>query len=93
MEMAPAQKDKAMLLPSPIDCQERGKSLHLHLLHRPRGLWDWIARGFDYGVQALPISRMRQLEDMAEAILFLASDASNYINGQVWNVDGGWIMA
>ena len=52
-----------------------------------------MTRGFDYGVQALPIARWGQPADMAEAILFLASDASDYITGQILNVDGGWVMA
>jgi len=52
-----------------------------------------MTKGFDYGVQALPIARWGQPSDMAEAILFLASDASNYITGQILNVDGGWVMA
>jgi len=52
-----------------------------------------MTQGFDYGVQALPIARWGQPNDMAEAILFLASNASNYITGQVLNVDGGWVMA
>ena len=52
-----------------------------------------MTQGFDYGVQALPIARWGQPNDMAEAILFLASDASNYITGQILNVDGGWVMA
>ena len=52
-----------------------------------------MTQGFDYGVQALPIARWGQPNDMAEAILFLASDAPNYITGQILNVDGGWVMA
>jgi 3-oxoacyl-[acyl-carrier protein] reductase len=52
-----------------------------------------MTRGYDYGVEALPIARMGSPADIAEAILFLASDASNYITGQVLNVDGGWVMA
>jgi len=52
-----------------------------------------MTKGFDYGVQALPIARWGSPYDMAEAILFLASCASDYITGQVLNVDGGWVMA
>jgi 3-oxoacyl-[acyl-carrier protein] reductase len=51
-----------------------------------------MTQGYDYRVQGLPIARMGEPEDIAEAILFFASDASNYITGQVLNVDGGWIM-
>ena len=49
-----------------------------------------IAKGFDYAVQLLPIARWGSPYDMAEAILFLASCASDYITGQVLNADGGW---
>ncbi len=52
-----------------------------------------MTRGYDYGVQALPIARIGSPYDMAEAILFLASCASDYVTGQVLNVDGGWVMA
>jgi 3-oxoacyl-[acyl-carrier protein] reductase len=52
-----------------------------------------MTKGFDYSVQSLPIARWGTPEDMADAVLFLASAASNYITGQVLNVDGGWVMA
>lgn len=52
-----------------------------------------MTKGFDYSVQGLPITRWGTPEDMADAVLFLASAASNYITGQVLNVDGGWVMA
>jgi 3-oxoacyl-[acyl-carrier protein] reductase len=52
-----------------------------------------MTRGFDYSVQTLPVARWGHPSDMAEAMLFLASEASNYITGQVLNVDGGGVMA
>ncbi|MCF7919963.1 MAG: 3-oxoacyl-[acyl-carrier-protein] reductase [Candidatus Cloacimonetes bacterium] len=42
--------------------------------------------------QAIPMRRMGLPEDVADLCLFLASDLSSYITGQVINVDGGLIM-
>ncbi len=40
----------------------------------------------------VPLSRLGTPEDVAEAALFLASDAAGYITGQVIRVDGGLVM-
>jgi 3-oxoacyl-[acyl-carrier protein] reductase len=59
----------------------------------PGGCATEMTEGYDYGTQNLPIARMGTPKEMADAIVFLASDASSYITGQVLNVDGGWVMA
>jgi 3-oxoacyl-[acyl-carrier protein] reductase len=51
-----------------------------------------MTRGFDYAVEGLPLARMGQPEDIAEAVVFLTSPASNYVTGQALNVDGGLVM-
>lgn len=59
----------------------------------PGGCSTEMTDGYDYGTQNLPIARMGTPKEMADAIVFLASDASSYVTGQVLNVDGGWVMA
>ena len=40
----------------------------------------------------IPLKRLGDPEDVANLVGFLASDTSNYITGQVINVDGGMVM-
>ena len=40
----------------------------------------------------IPMERLGKPEDVAQAVLFLVSEASNYITGQVLNVNGGIYM-
>ncbi len=41
-------------------------------------------------VDRIPAGRWGQPEDLADTAVFLASPASDYINGAIINVDGGW---
>jgi 3-oxoacyl-[acyl-carrier protein] reductase len=43
-------------------------------------------------LKLVPLSRMGQPEDVAKAVLFLASPDADYITGQVLTVDGGMVM-
>lgn len=42
--------------------------------------------------EAIPMHELGKPEDVADAILFLASDESRYITGHVLNINGGWYM-
>jgi 3-oxoacyl-[acyl-carrier protein] reductase len=44
-------------------------------------------------VSKIPSARLGAPEDVANAVLFLASDQSNYINGETIHVNGGMYMA
>ena len=48
-----------------------------------------VKEGF---ISNIPLGRMGTSEEIAEVVLFLATDASNYIIGQVINVNGGLYM-
>ena len=39
----------------------------------------------------IPAARWGEPSDLAGAVVFLASAASNYVNGHVLVVDGGWM--
>ncbi len=43
-------------------------------------------------VATIPLKRYGKAEEVANAVSFLASDAANYITGQVIQVDGGMVM-
>ena len=43
-------------------------------------------------ITQVPMSRMGEPEDVAKAVLFLASEMSSYVTGQVLTVDGGMVM-
>jgi NAD(P)-dependent dehydrogenase (short-subunit alcohol dehydrogenase family) len=38
-----------------------------------------------------PVKRFGDPREIAETVLFLASDGVGYINGQVLHVEGGWV--
>ncbi|GAA0922794.1 SDR family NAD(P)-dependent oxidoreductase [Pseudonocardia zijingensis] len=44
-------------------------------------------------VRAIPFRRLAKPEEIADAVLFFASDRANYVTGQVLSVSGGLTMA
>ncbi len=43
-------------------------------------------------VESIPLGALGKPEHVADAVLFLVSDAASYITGQTLNVDGGMVM-
>lgn len=52
-----------------------------------------VGEVFESFVEVVPVGRHGTAEEVAEAVLFVASDKAGFVNGAVLNVDGGLVVA
>jgi 3-oxoacyl-[acyl-carrier protein] reductase len=54
--------------------------------------WEIPKEHIDEALAMTPLGRMGKPEEIAESVLYLASDGGGYTTGQVLEVSGGWIL-
>jgi 3-oxoacyl-[acyl-carrier protein] reductase len=54
--------------------------------------WEIPKEHVDEALAMTPLGRMGKPEEIAETVLYLASDGGGYTTGQVLEVSGGWIL-
>ncbi|HEU5061605.1 MAG TPA: SDR family oxidoreductase [Solirubrobacterales bacterium] len=54
--------------------------------------WEIPKEHIDEALEMTPLGRMGKPEEIAETVLYLASDGGGYTTGQVLEVSGGWIL-
>lgn len=70
-----------------VNCVAPGRTLtaiNRHLLQKPEEYAEALKR--------IPLGRFGQPVDIANAFVFMASNASTYVTGHTLVVDGGWIL-
>lgn len=45
---------------------------------------------YNFTIERIPLKRWGESRDVANACIYLASDLSNYVTGEILHVDGGW---
>ena len=54
--------------------------------------WEIPEEHVDEALKMTPLGRMGKPEEIAETVLYLASDGGGYTTGQVLEVSGGWVL-
>jgi 2-dehydro-3-deoxy-D-gluconate 5-dehydrogenase len=50
-------------------------------------------KNLNWVLSRIPMGRLGQLDDLMGPIIFLSSEASNFVNGHILAVDGGWLAS
>ncbi len=85
-----ASKGGVIMLTKYLACYWGERGIRVNAL-TPHGVWNDHEEAFEKRFNAMsPLRRMMRVEEIIGPMLFLASDASSYMNGANLIVDGGW---